>query len=148
VGEDETADDHDIYALLALDLVLSPSQSLEGVTYKGPEGFAVNREERAGTAWTAAVHAGAEFEPFPRWVKARLGSYYEPSRFEGVDGRVHVTGGFDVHFPHIWAVRKAVDKWNWDPRIVGWVDVPLMAQITVDRADHYLSIGVSIGVWN
>ena len=145
---EEEASDEQMYALLALDLVVSPSQSLSSVTYKGPEGFAVDRDERAGTEWTAAVHAGAEFEPFPRWVKARLGTYYEPSRFEGVDGRGHVTGGFDVHFPHIWLVQRAVDKWNWDPRIVEWVDVPLMAQVTVDRAEHYLSIGISIGVWN
>ena len=142
------AEDQQIYALLALDLVVTPSQSLSEVTYKGPEGFAVDRDERAGTAWTAAVHAGAEFEPFPRWVKARLGTYYEPSRFEGVSGRAHVTGGFDVHFPHIWLVQKAVDAWSWDPRIMKWVDVPLMAQVTVDRAEHYLSIGLSIGVWN
>ena len=152
-AEDEPAsalevNDEEIYALLALDLVISPSQSLSGVTYKGPEGFAVDRDERAGTSWTAAVHAGAEFEPFPRWVKARLGTYYEPSRFDGVDGRAHVTGGFDVHFPHIWLVQKAVDAWSWDPRIMKWVDVPLMAQVTIDRAEHYLSIGLSVGVWN
>jgi hypothetical protein len=140
--------DEEIYALVALDLVLSPSQSLEDVVYKGPEGFALDIDERAGTAWTLALHAGAEFEPFPTWVKTRLGTYYEPSRFEDVDGRVHVTGGFDVHFPHIWAVRKAIDQWNWDPRIIEWVDVPLMAQLTIDRADRYLSIGVSVGVWN
>ena len=145
---EEEASDEQMYALLALDLVVSPSQSLSSVAYKGPEGFAVDRDERAGTEWTAAVHAGAEFEPFPRWVKARLGTYYEPSRFEGVDGRGHVTGGFDVHFPHIWLVQRAVDRWSWDPRIVEWVDVPLMAQVTVDRAEHYLSIGISIGVWN
>lgn len=145
---EKEAQDQQIYALLALDLVVTPSQPLSEVTYKGPEGFAVDRDERAGTAWTAAVHAGAEFEPFPRWVKARLGTYYEPSRFEGVSGRAHVTGGFDVHFPHVWLVQKAVDAWSWDPRIMGWVDVPLMAQVTVDRAEHYLSIGLSVGVWN
>jgi hypothetical protein len=145
---EEEARDEEIYALLALDLVISPSQSLSGVTYKGPEGFAVDRDERAGTAWTAAIHAGAEFEPFPRWVKARLGTYYEPSRFEGVSGRAHMTGGFDVHFPHIWLVQRAVDAWSWDPRIMKWVDVPLMAQVTIDRAEHYLSIGLSVGVWN
>ena len=145
---EEEARDEQVYALLALDLVVTPSQSLSDLTYKGPEGFAVDRDERAGTAWTAAVHAGAEFEPFPRWVKARLGTYYEPSRFEEVSGRAHVTGGFDVHFPHIWLVQKAVDTWSWDPRIMEWVDVSLMAQVTVDRAEHYLSIGLSVGVWN
>ena len=37
---------------------------------------------------------GAEWEALPGRLRARLGTYWEPSRFDGVGGRIHGTDGF------------------------------------------------------
>ena len=134
------------YALFAVDLVLMPPQADTGIPYLGPEGFVVRRfDERGGERWTMGFHLGAEVEPIPRWLKLRMGTYFEPSRFRDQEGRMHLTGGVDVHFPHLWALEAAGASRD----VIDWVgELPLTARIYADGARDYLSIGLSVGIWN
>lgn len=137
-------DSKDRYILFSADVVLIAPQLFSQSIYRGPEGFAVNRDERAGSQWNFGFHVGTEAEPIPGWLRVRAGSYYEPSRFQGVDGRLHVTFGFDAHFPHIWALEKA----KVEEEYIGWMDVPLTARAYIDYATRdFLSIGISVGIW-
>ncbi len=157
------------YILLSLDLLALAPNGVDDYNIMGPEGFAERarcqletgaprgsderrrclnaRDETAGKNWSVGYHAGLESEAITRWLKIRLGSYFEPSRFKGVDGRVHVTGGFDVHFPHIWAVQYGVDNWGWNKTLPKKLDLPLTAKIFADYARDYFSLGFSVGVW-
>jgi hypothetical protein len=44
----------------------------------------------------ATVHGGLEAEAIPKRLRLRAGTYYEPSRFDGIAARQHITGGFEV----------------------------------------------------
>lgn len=62
----------------------------------GVESFLQQTIQRSGERPTAGYHLGVELEAYPKWLLLRLGSYLEPSRFEGVSYRQHITGGFEA----------------------------------------------------
>jgi len=62
----------------------------------GLEAFVEKRLQRSGQTASASLRLGAEYEWIPGWLRVRGGTYWEPPRFDGVDGRLHVTLGFDV----------------------------------------------------
>ena len=61
------------------------------------ESFAEQKIQRSGEHKTLGYHLGSEYEAWPRRLRVRAGTYFEPSRFPGVSGRQHGTGGFEVN---------------------------------------------------
>jgi len=113
--------------LVAADLLFTePSENAVGV-----ESVLAQKIQPVGTHRTISVRVGSELETIPGRLRLRMGSYYEPSNYEGVSGRTHLTGGFEVRMFHssIW----------------GENDWGLTA--TIDSARDYLNILLSIGFW-
>ncbi|MCC6621360.1 MAG: hypothetical protein IT385_08895 [Deltaproteobacteria bacterium] len=97
------------YLLLSTEIVVTGAtggQSLEAVVAGG-------RSRSSDDRPTVALHAGAEGEVFHDRVRARLGTYFEPNRFgRGLAGRLHVTGGVEIHLLEIifdWKVTFGFD---------------------------------------
>ena len=101
----------------------------------GLESFLSNSEHASGRNVTVGFRAGIEGEPVAHWLKMRAGTYFEPSRFDGVPYRVHGTLGADV-------------------RLFSWDLFGLLEEFTVrggasaDVAERYLNVGVGIGLWH
>ncbi len=97
----------------------------------GLESVLAQIEQPVGTHDTLGVRLGSELETLPGRLRLRLGSYYEPSNYEGVSGRTHLTGGFEVRLFHtsIWG------EYDW------------ALTTTVDSGRDYLNILVSLGFW-
>lgn len=98
----------------------------------GLEAFGVQQLERSGAAAAVSLRGGAEYEWLPGQLRVRGGAYWEPSRFDGVAGRLHVTTGIDLggfEF-HLFGVRRL--------RVSG----------TADVAARYRNLGISVGWWH
>ena len=72
-------------------------------------------------------HLGAEHDTIPGRLRSRVGTFLEPSPFRGRQPRVHVTGGLEVFLYDYW------DKWS--------------VSTSVDFAQHYYNVGLSVGFW-
>ncbi len=74
---------------------------------------------------------GFDWEMIPGRFRLRGGSYWEPSRYDGVDGRVHGTFGLELRVfeVDIWGLRRG--------RIT----------LTGDLARDYSNLGLSVGLW-
>lgn len=112
------------YLTLATDLVLIGDGN--GATGRG--GWIDNREQTAGRTVSLSVRAGAESEFWPDQMRGRVGTYYEPARFDAASGRMHGTVGFDFR------LFKLI--WVW--RLSG----------VFDFARDYRNLGVSLGFWH
>ena len=113
--------------LLTGDLVFyGPSENAVGV-----ESVLAQKKQPIGTHTTMSVRLGTELETIPGRLRVRLGSYYEPSFFEDIQGRTHLTGGIEARLFHtsIWG------DYDWG------------LTFTVDYAGNYLNQFVSIGFW-
>ena len=121
------------YLLLAADVLVTGSVP-EG---HGIEAFSRNQLQVSGDRTVVSVRAGAEYEWVPGRFRIRGGSYYEPGRFRGADGRrvpgrVHATAGLDLR---IWQFQ--VFRWKYRLRI----------SLTADLAERYTNGGLSLGFW-
>jgi hypothetical protein len=96
------------------------------------EEFAAKRLQPSGAATTYSPHVGAEVEVIPGWFRLRAGSYFEPSRYPDVDGRLHGTGGLEV--------RLFRFKLGQERRV--------SIQLAADVAARYHNVGFSVGFWN
>jgi len=98
----------------------------------GIEAFAMGELQRSGAKVTTSPRAGVEVEALPGRLRLRTGSYWEPARFAGVDGRIHGTFGFEVRWLefHLWGLRRG------------------KLGATFDIARSYRNIGASIGFWH
>jgi hypothetical protein len=112
------------YLTVAADVVLIGSSS--GATGRGA--WLDGLEQAAGRTSSVSVRLGAESEFWPNQMRGRIGSYYEPSRFDASDGRIHGTAGFDFRLFEL--------IWVW--RLSG----------VFDYARDYRNLGVSIGFWH
>lgn len=99
----------------------------------GPSGDAATFEsvpgqdpERLGARITLSPRIGAESELIPGRFRARAGTYLEPARAGGRD-RVHGTAGYDLK------LGKLGPTWKMTA--------------SVDVADEYQSMSVSLGLW-
>lgn len=101
----------------------------------GVESFLQQRVDRSGEDVTLSPRLGVETEPAPDWLKVRAGSYWEPSRFRKIEGRAHMTGGFDVRL-FDWTLFGLLDD-----------DDSLQLSGAVDVARAYFGWAASIGVW-
>jgi len=112
------------YLTVAMDLVLIGT----GNGASGRGAWLQQVEQTAGRSVGTSVRAGAESEFWPNQMRARVGSYWEPSRFDATSGRIHGTIGFDY--------RLFEFIWEW--RLSG----------VFDKARYYQNLGVSIGFWH
>jgi hypothetical protein len=115
--------------LLAADVVVT-GRAPDGY---GLEAFVDRTLQPSGRALSVSVRGGAEWESRPGWVRVRAGSYWEPGRFDGVSGRVHVTGGFDLRF---WSFCFWSERYR------------ARLSMTGDIAERYGNVGLSVGLWH
>jgi hypothetical protein len=120
------------YVLVSMSLVVT-GQTKDAV---GVESFLQRVVGRSGERLGLSPRFGVETEFIPDWVRGRLGTYGEPTRFVTSTNRLHGTVGFDVKlFP--WSVFGLFeDGTHW------------RLSAAVDAAPRYFGWGVSIGVWH
>ena len=121
-------------------LLISMSLLVQGPVDNGVgvESFLQRTVDRSGESVTFSPRLGLEGEPVADWVKLRLGTYGEPTRFNNQAGaaRLHGTFGLDTKlFP--WTVFGLFDEGTW------W-----RAGGAVDVARRYFGWGVAVGVWH
>lgn len=113
---------------LATDLVITgPTGNGYGI-----EAFGMQQLQRSGKAVAVSLRGGAEYEWLPGRLRLRGGTYWEPSRFDGVAGRLHLTLGAELAIFefHLFGLRR------------------LRLAFTGDAASRYRNVGVSIGFWH
>jgi hypothetical protein len=98
----------------------------------GLQAFGQHLLERSGRHAAFSPRGGAEYEWLPGRLRVRAGSYWEPARFEGVDGRLHATFGVEA---------RVLSFALWGPR---------RGRITLtgDVASRYRNVALSIGFWH
>lgn len=98
----------------------------------GIEAFAVQELQRSGKNFAFSLRGGAEYEWLPGRFRVRAGTYWEPSRFEGVGGRLHATFGIELRVFefHLWGRRRG------------------RLSFTGDVAERYRNVAASIGFWH
>ncbi len=116
--------------LLASVLFTGPSNDVVSV-----EGFLDQRHEQVGRSLSLTPRLGIEAEPLPDRLRARVGTYLEPSRYDDGVARQHFTFGGDVKlFPFdLWGL---LGQTTW--RVAFYVDV----------APRYTNGGIGIGTWH
>ena len=123
-GEAPARDGARGYVLLSGEVVLvgaAPEGAVGASSFFG-EGARGSGEEVA-----VSIRLGAESEVIDDLLVLRAGSYYEPSRYAGYAGRVHLTGGLDVRLFEL--------IWEWE------------AGAVVDWSVDYLNWGLGVGFW-
>jgi hypothetical protein len=119
------------YILVSLDLVFVGATD-QGV---GLEAFLNQERIASGQRPSLAFRVGAEGEPIPNQLRVRLGSYLEPARFTGVHPRLHATVGGDLKL-------FSFDMFG----LVNPFELRLTASL--DIAESYRSVGISVGLWH
>jgi hypothetical protein len=99
----------------------------------GVEAFVARQLQRSGEAVSVSPRLGVEYEWIPGRLRVRGGSYWEPSRFQGVRGRVHGTVGAEVRL-------FAFQFWDLERRV--------SLSLASDVAVSYANIGLSFGFWH
>jgi hypothetical protein len=99
------------------------------------EGFLDQKQEAYGTRLTASPRFGIEAEPLQNLVTSRVGSYVEPSRFEGVSARQHFTFGGDVRL-------LPFNTFGLTPGQVWRIS------FAIDLAPRYIDWGIALGAWH
>ena len=97
----------------------------------GVESVLAQKLQPIGTHTTTSVRIGSELETMPGRLRLRLGTYYEPSNFEGVSSRTHLTGGFETRLFH----TSYLGEYDWG------------LTLTADYARDYLGLFVALGFW-
>jgi hypothetical protein len=101
----------------------------------GVEDFIDQKLQPSGRVLTASPRLGVETEVWPHWVKARTGTYVEPSRFPGGLPRAHFTAGLDFRlfvFNPLGIFSKA----------------PMRLRLVGDVAPRYSNFGFALGTWH
>ncbi|TNF22938.1 MAG: hypothetical protein EP329_28100 [Deltaproteobacteria bacterium] len=114
------------YLLLSADVVLSGP--VDGAV--NLEGFISGAPRRAGVQPTMSFHLGAEGEVLHDRLRARVGTYLEPTRASnnGI-GRLHLTGGAEL---------RLVELWVFD----------LKASFAFDASAGYTNVLFGVGLWH
>ncbi len=115
--------------ILAADLIVTGSVA----NGDGLDAFLEKQMQRSGATASASLRVGAEYEWFPGRLRVRGGAYWEPTRFDDVSGRLHVTAGLDVR---IWSFSL----WGAPYR--------LRASLAGDGARRYGNTVLSLGFWH
>lgn len=97
----------------------------------GGKSFVTQTFQPEGQKTIVTLHTGLEVESIPKVLRLRIGTYREPSRYDGISARMHITGGFELR----------LTKFNvWDNR-------PLAISYAIDAADRYQVHSVSIWLY-
>lgn len=97
----------------------------------GVESVLAQKIQPIGTHTTTSFRIGSEIETLPGQLRVRLGSYYEPSNFDGVSGRTHLTGGIETRLFH----TSYLGEYDWG------------LTFTADFARDYTGIFIALGFW-
>jgi len=97
----------------------------------GSNAFVKQTAQPSGQKTIMTIHGGLEVEALPRVLRLRIGTYREPSRYDDVATRYHITGGFEVRL-----TKRNV----WDKR-------PLAISYAFDHAARYQVHSVSIWLY-
>ncbi len=116
--------------LLASVLLTGPSANAVSV-----EGFLDQRIETVGRALSATPRFGLEGEPLRDRLLVRVGTYVEPSRYDGGSPRQHFTFGGDVRL-------FAFDFWGLFPN-ARW-----KLSTVLDIAPRYTNGGLGLSLWH
>jgi hypothetical protein len=115
---------------------------LASLTLTGPsahaisvEGFLDQRLETVGRVPTFTPRLGLEGEPLQNRMLLRVGTYLEPSRYDGATPRQHFTFGADVRL-------LPLDFWGLLPE-ADW-----KLGLFVDLAPRYTNWGLGVGNWH
>lgn len=101
---------------------------------QGLDAFMRQVERPSGRDLLASPRLGLEGEPWENRLQLRIGSYIEPSRFDDVSARVHLTGGVELRL------------FRWDAfKIADPVDIKLT--FTMDYSYNYFDWGFGVGFW-
>ncbi|MBP6835596.1 MAG: hypothetical protein KA978_32730, partial [Deltaproteobacteria bacterium] len=101
---------------------------------QGIDAFMAQQERPSGRGLLLSPRLGLEGEPWANRLQIRVGSYVEPSRFDDVPARVHVTGGLDLRLFR-WDTFKISDP------------VSFKLTFTMDYSYNYFDWGFGIGFW-
>jgi hypothetical protein len=95
------------------------------------ESFITQTSQPGGQKTIVTLHTGLEVETIPKYLRLRVGTYREPSRYDGVSARMHITGGFELRLTpfHVWDKR------------------PLAISYAFDSAERYQVHSISIWVY-
>lgn len=115
--------------LLAADVVITGAVD----SGYGLEAYGRQQLQPSGRHTIVSLRGGAEYEWLPGRLRVRGGSYWEPGRFEDVDGRLHGTLGVEVAL-----FQMRFWRWTYRPRL----------SATGDVATQYVNFGLSIGFWH
>ncbi len=99
----------------------------------GLEAFGQHELQRAGRNTSLGLRGGAEYEWLPGRLRVRGGSYWEPGRYAGVPGRLHLTFGLELR---VFQFRF------WGSLRRGRIS------LTSDIAERYRNGGLSVGFWH
>jgi hypothetical protein len=116
-------------------LVLAADVVVDGTAPAGVSmgAYAGRMFDRSGGDPSVSLHLGAEYECVPGWVRLRAGSYWEPSRIDGRDGRLHGTGGVEVH-----VLNVGFEQLSYRLRVA----------VALDASASYQNFGFSLGLWH
>jgi hypothetical protein len=115
--------------ILALDVIVDGPVA----NGAGLEAFLQKQLQQSGRSTSVSVRLGAEYEWVPGWFRIRGGTYWEPPRFDDVEGRLHLTLGLDVRF---WSFSF----WGSNYR--------LRLSLAGDGARRYGNTLLSLGFWH
>jgi hypothetical protein len=101
----------------------------------GLESLFARTDKKSGDTISYSPRLGLEGEPVIDYVQTRIGTYIEPSRYEGSLARQHFTFGANVRLG-AWSGFGIFGDQIW--QIGG----------AVDLAPRYQNLGVSIGAWH
>jgi len=101
---------------------------------QGIDAFMAQQERPSGRGLLLSPRLGLEAEPWANRLQIRVGSYVEPSRFDDVPARVHVTGGLDLRLFR-WDTFKISDP------------VSFKLTFTMDYSYNYFDWGLGLGFW-
>jgi hypothetical protein len=119
----------EVNTIVAADLIVDgPVQNGSGL-----EAFLEKQLQPSGQSASVSLRLGAEHEWVPGRFRIRGGAYWEPPRFDDVQGRLHVTLGLDVR---IWSFAL----WGSNYR--------LRLSLAGDGARRYGNTALSLGFWH
>jgi hypothetical protein len=116
------------YLLVSAEVVIiGPSKNAIG-----PDGFAEQRRERVGESVNVSVRVGVESEILRRRLRLRVGSYWEPGRYEGYAGRIHGTASM---------LLRLFDFSLWGHHSLAWAP-------SVDVASDFFNLSFLVSFWH
>ncbi|MBW2731611.1 MAG: hypothetical protein JRH20_04410 [Deltaproteobacteria bacterium] len=117
------------YVMVSAEVVIVGTSASDAV---GPDGFLDQLQEPVGQMVVISPRLGVESEVWRRRLRLRAGTYYEPSRYEGVSGRLHGTASM---------LLRLFDFSLWGRRSLSFAP-------GVDLAARYFNVSVFLSFWH